>query len=112
MHRYPYKRGVNEKRRLVINLGCSDTGYPSSGSKWPAAEESISDRLSNRERSSCQFQSCRDISAGFAERGYIEGQNIAIEYRYTEGKPDRTALNQPHGGRLVRETQEVSGLPF
>jgi putative tryptophan/tyrosine transport system substrate-binding protein len=24
------------------------------------------------------------------ERGYIEGQNIAFEYRYTEGKTDRT----------------------
>src|SRR6266536_2988930 len=23
------------------------------------------------------------------ERGYIEGQNIAIEYRYAEGRPDR-----------------------
>src|SRR4029453_9924621 len=23
------------------------------------------------------------------ERGYIEGQNIATEYRYAEGKPDR-----------------------
>jgi putative ABC transport system substrate-binding protein len=23
------------------------------------------------------------------ERGYIEGQNIAVEYRYAEGKPDR-----------------------
>ena len=25
------------------------------------------------------------------ERGYVEGQNIAIEYRYTEGKQDRLA---------------------
>ena len=23
------------------------------------------------------------------ERGYIEGQNIAVEYRYAEGRPDR-----------------------
>src|SRR6266481_5973663 len=27
--------------------------------------------------------------AGLRELGYIEGQSIAIEYRYTEGKPDR-----------------------
>ena len=29
------------------------------------------------------------IRAALRERGYIEGQNITIEYRYTEGKPDR-----------------------
>jgi len=29
------------------------------------------------------------IRLALRERGYIEGQNIAIEYRYTEGKPDR-----------------------
>src|SRR5262245_40242555 len=29
------------------------------------------------------------IRLGLRERGYIEGQNIAIEYRYTEGKRDR-----------------------
>ena len=30
------------------------------------------------------------IRLALRERGYIEGQNIAIEYRYTEGKRDRT----------------------
>jgi putative tryptophan/tyrosine transport system substrate-binding protein len=29
------------------------------------------------------------IRAALRERGYIEGQNIVIEYRYTEGKRDR-----------------------
>jgi len=29
------------------------------------------------------------IRLALRELGYIEGQNIAIEYRYTEGKPDR-----------------------
>jgi putative ABC transport system substrate-binding protein len=31
------------------------------------------------------------IRLALRERGYIEGQNIAIEYRYTEGKVDRAA---------------------
>jgi len=29
------------------------------------------------------------IRLALRERGYIEGQNIAVEYRYAEGKPDR-----------------------
>src|SRR6266481_2979501 len=29
------------------------------------------------------------IRLALRERGYVEGQNIAIEYRYSEGKPDR-----------------------
>ena len=31
------------------------------------------------------------IRLALRELGYIEGQNIAIEYRYAEGKPDRAA---------------------
>jgi ABC-type uncharacterized transport system substrate-binding protein len=29
------------------------------------------------------------IRLALRERGHIEGQNIAIEYRYAEGRPDR-----------------------
>ncbi len=39
------------------------------------------------------------IRRALRERGYIEGQNIAFEYRYAEGKPDR----RPElAGELVR----------
>ena len=37
-------------------------------------------------RESARFEAIR---LALRERGYIEGQNIAIEYRYTEGKRDR-----------------------
>ena len=42
-----------------------------------------------------QFEPAREsarsekIRAALRELGYVEGQNIAIEYRYGEGKPDR-----------------------
>src|SRR5881409_1473216 len=29
------------------------------------------------------------VRLALRERGYVEGQNIATEYRYAEGKPDR-----------------------
>jgi len=37
-------------------------------------------------RDSTRFEAIR---LALRERGYIEGQNIAIEYRYAEGKVDR-----------------------
>src|SRR3972149_3964608 len=37
------------------------------------------------------------IRLALRERGYIEGQNLAIEYRYAEGKPER--LPQLAAGR-------------
>ena len=44
--------------------------------------------LSNLDSATESFRA-EAIRQALRERGYIEGQNIAIEYRYAEGKPDR-----------------------
>ena len=59
-------------------------------SRGAAAEESPSDRVSIGERSSYVSPPVpKAIRLALRELGYIEGQNIAIEYRYAEGKRDR-----------------------
>ena len=37
----------------------------------------------------------RQFELALRELGYIEGQNIAIEYRYGEGKVDRSPSLRP-----------------
>ena len=54
-----------------------------------AAEESPPDRVSIAARLSSESTRAEAIRLALRERGYIEGQNIAIEYRYAEGKRDR-----------------------
>ena len=41
---------------------------------------------------------------GMRELGYVEGQNIGLEYRYTEGKTDRFT---DHANELVRLKVDV-----
>ena len=53
-----------------------------------AAEESSADRVSIVARPSYVSPPVSEaIRLALRELGYIEGQNIAIEYRYAEGKP-------------------------
>src|SRR5262245_23285919 len=56
-------------------------------------------------------ESARAEAIGLAlrERGYIEGQNIAIEYRYAEGKNDRYAELAAEVVRLKVDVIVVSG---
>jgi len=49
------------------------------------------------------------IRLALRERGYIEGQNIAIEYRYAEGKVDRFPELAAELARLKVEIIVVSG---
>jgi putative ABC transport system substrate-binding protein len=49
------------------------------------------------------------IRLALRERGYIEGQNIATEYRYAEGKPDRAREFAPELVRLKVDLIVVGG---
>ena len=49
------------------------------------------------------------IRLALRERGYIEGQNIAIEYRYAEGKVDRFSELAAELVRLKVDIIVVSG---
>jgi len=51
------------------------------------------------------------IRLALRERGYIEGQTIAIEYRYTEGKRDRTPELAAELVRLKVDIIVVAGGP-
>ena len=54
-----------------------------------AAEESPPDRVSIGDHPATESARSEGIRLALRELGYIEGQNIAIEYRYAEGKRDR-----------------------
>ncbi len=54
-----------------------------------AADESPADRVSSRRDPAPESARSEAIRLALRELGYIEGQNIAIEYRYAEGNPDR-----------------------
>ena len=68
--------------------------------------------LSNADAASDSARS-EGIRLALREFGYIEGQNIAIEYRYAQGRPERAA---EHAAELVRLKVDIivvaSGDPW
>ena len=78
-----------KKARSVINPCCSGAACSWSDSRGAAAEESSADRISR-----CSFSVSSDSTRreaflqGLRDLGYVDGKNIAIEYRYTEGELD------------------------
>jgi len=56
-----------------------------------------------------EFTRAEAIRLALRERGYIEGQNIAIEYRYMEGMRDRAAERAAELVRLKVDIIVVAG---
>jgi putative tryptophan/tyrosine transport system substrate-binding protein len=60
---------------------------------WPlaarAAGGGADDWSAPRRRAQAVTSSGRGIRRGLAESGYVEGQNVTIEYRFAEGRFER-----------------------
>ena len=79
----------NEEGCHAINTCCSGVVCSWSDSRGAAAEESPTDRVSFDTDAATDSARAEAIRLALRELGYIDGQNIAIEYRYAEGKRDR-----------------------
>ena len=79
----------NEEGCGTINPCCSSTGCCCGHSRGAAAEEGPPDRYLSAQDPATDSARAEAIRLALRELGYIEGQNITIEYRYGEGKQDR-----------------------
>ena len=76
---------MNNRRKLIVGLGAGALAAPI-GSFAQAAKGPRIGILFVGSRNQPHLES---FKRGLGERGYTEGKNVTIEYRYAEGKEDR-----------------------
>ena len=78
-----------------------------------AAEGDAGDRLPRHRLAQRVCTVCAAFRQGLSETGYVEGQNVAIEYRWAEGRYDRLpALAADLVGRKVDVIVSTGGLAY
>jgi putative ABC transport system substrate-binding protein len=88
------------KRREVMTLLCSAVMWPLAARAQQKAMPVIGYLGAGAPGPSAPFVAA--FRQGLGESGYVEGQNVAIEYRYAEGRDDRLpALAADLVGRRV-----------
>ena len=74
------------RRSFALGLGSSILSWPAWGQK-PAVLPIVG--FLNGQRSATWARQLAAFRDGFQAAGFIEGQNVIIEYRFAEGHPDR-----------------------
>ena len=97
------------KRKVTLLTLCAMLFALSFSAVGAAAEESSADRVSIDRSTQLLIPRAEAIRVALRERGYIEGQNIATEYRYAEGKLDRLPELAAELVRLKVDIIVVSG---
>jgi putative tryptophan/tyrosine transport system substrate-binding protein len=75
------------RREFVILFGSTAVGWPLAASAQPSTAPLIG-TLFNTSRNTLT-EPFTAFRRGLAEAGYVEGQNVAIEYRFADGQSDR-----------------------
>ena len=80
---------MNNRRKLVIALGAGALAGPLVSLAQQLATKVLRIGFLGVESASALATRLEALRAGLSEFGYIEGKNIAIEFRWAEGKNDR-----------------------
>jgi hypothetical protein len=75
-----------ERRQFITLVGGCVAGRPLVAGAEQARKHRLRVLLYSTPQADQQMEGLR---AGLSERGYVEGQNLAISYQFAEGKPER-----------------------